>query len=181
MRFLGDGAIYERCRSEALSRPNPADLSEQERLALWVYSKDDENWGEAINGQLWNNGTTRQAEIIIELLSDTLQKLLPYRGIVYRVLQVADLDGFLARYDLGTVCTWPAFTSSTPLLERALEHIEESNILFTISSQSGRILGVYADNLDVNEVLFDAGKTYKVVAVERRAASVVIQLEEIDL
>jgi hypothetical protein len=179
VRFLGDRALYERYCAEAhadAAEPDGAGyrLTQSERLALWIYTSTDAGWYERINGELWGAACSAEVWELSGILNAALAKFPPCNRIVYRGFRTADLDAFLATYGIGNVIRWPGFTSSTLDPEKAFE----GNVLFTIRSQNGRILGAYADKPAEEEVLFPSGCRFLIVSLERREDVALIELDE---
>lgn len=177
VQFLGDRALYERCCAEANLDNDEEDdfgLTLSERLAIWVYSSTDDGWYARINGELWNGPCSEGVLLFAEVLDAALDKLPPYEGQVYRGYTASDLDAFLDQYGVGALIRWPGFTSSSLDPEKAFA----GNVLFIIRSQSGRILGDYADKPFEDEVLFPKGSLYLVTSLERRENFAIIELEE---
>jgi len=178
VHFLGDRALYERCCAEAELDDNAIDpngLTVSERLAIWIYSSTDDDWYERINDELWHPPESAEVAALSQLINAALQKLPVHAGLTYRGYYAADLDPFLAMFEPTAVIRWPGFTSSSVVPEKAFS----GNILFAIRSQNGRILGLYADKPDEEEVLFKSGSRFVVVSVERREDLAVIELEEL--
>ncbi|HLZ05063.1 MAG TPA: ADP-ribosyltransferase domain-containing protein [Bradyrhizobium sp.] len=177
VRFLGGRALYEDCCVSSRIDDDPAEpngLSSAERLAIWIYSSTDQHWYERINGELWSPSCSTEVQQFSEILNVALRKLPTHDGIVHRGYYAADLDEFCETYDVGIVVRWPGFTSTSAVREEAFP----GNVLFTIRSYSGRILGLYADKPSEREILFPSGTRYRVTFMERDDDVVVIELEE---
>jgi hypothetical protein len=174
----GDEALYDRCLAEALTGPNPSGLSDVERMAIWVYSSTDQKWYERINSELRGGAPSLTVQIFAELWNTALDQLPNHVGVVYRGFYAADLDGatdqILRAYDASALIEWHAFTSSSKDVKKAFP----GNVLFIIRSQSGRVLGPYADKPAEEEILFKAGSRYNVTALEREADYLIVQLDE---
>lgn len=95
-------------------------------------------------------------------------------GLVYRGFSASDLRSFLQRYQVGKRVYFPGFTSAAFHEEQAFG----GNILFIIKSVTARAVYHLSANFGEYEVLFPAGRSFAVVAVEERAGRAVIDLEE---
>ena len=139
----GNEALYSYCRSEAdRITSNPNNLTDDERLAIWIYSCTNLQWHEAVNGGLWSATPSEGILFFAELLNEAIAKLPKYKGLVYRGYRTKTLDEFLRTHRPGESVCWRGFTSCTSSIEWAFA----GNLLFTITSQNGRLLGGYADD-----------------------------------
>jgi hypothetical protein len=175
--FLGERMLYEQCVTESRildQADHGHGLTEAERLAIWIYTSTDAGWYARINGELWNPPCSAEVALFASVLNVALGNIPPCDRIVYRGYNADDLDAFLGTYGIGDVIRWPGFTSSTLDPAKAFE----GNVLFTIRSQKGRILGQYADKPAEEEVLFPTGCRFLIISVERRDDVAFIELEE---
>jgi hypothetical protein len=97
-------------------------------------------------------------------------------GLVYRGLQVEELEQFLAHYAVGTKIPFPAFTSEAFKESSAYN----GNVLFTIRSLTARAIWYLAASFDYHqhEILIPAGRSFDVVAVQQSSGRAVIVLEQ---
>ena len=110
------------------------------------------------------------------ILNNALQKLPRHVGAVYRGYESRRLSADFAKYPLGAVVEWPGFTSSTTDEDMAYD----GNMLFTILSRTGRILGSYSDIPHELEVMFRTGTKFRVLRAEQVGSDVVIEMEELE-
>ena len=113
--------------------------------------------------------------IVSRLLAEGLQKLPRHDGIVARGIRVCDLEDLVSRYAVGQVVEWRGFGSCSTDLAKAADF---GNVLFTITSNSGRTLGSYADDPKEQEVLYPPGSTFRVEGLEQRHDRAIISMIE---
>ncbi|MFL5057022.1 MAG: ADP-ribosyltransferase domain-containing protein [Microvirga sp.] len=175
----GDAALFNRSLAEALSHENPHGLSDMERMAVWVYSNTDQRWYVSINQELRSGSPLDDYRFFAALLNETLEKLPRHSAEVFRGVRFPDInriaDHFIEAYDTGRELVWLAFTSSSRLIGKAFE----GNVLLTIFSQNGRVLGLYAHRPSEEEILFRAGSRFIVTYVNLDADLVVVGLNEV--
>jgi hypothetical protein len=157
-------------------------LNEFERLAIWIYASSS-TWHELINNSLWFLHRSRvsvdaDVSIVAAVLARALRKLPRYRGFVYRGYYTPYLDQFLrsSGFEIGNVCEWPAFLSTSRRPEKAYS----GNVLFTILSRNGRTLGYYAPEPEDDEALFTSLSRFRVKAIGRRPQMAFIEMVEIN-
>jgi hypothetical protein len=176
VEFLGDEELFARCCLAArVGEPGPHDLSEGERLAVWIYSCVNTAWSSRINRALWDGDADDGIKGVETILNAALQKLEPYVGPVYRSFRETDLDDLVTEYEVGASVHWFEFASATTDAPSALA----GNVLFLVTPRTGRLLGPYSERPEDGEVVFPSGSHFKVCALERQCDSAVIELEEI--
>jgi hypothetical protein len=175
-RLIGgdDGDYNSWCNEARVSEACPLGLSCEERLAIWVYSSTNDRWYERINRELRELHPCDDVRFFTELLNEALEKLPAFHGEVFRGMTVPNIDDHVDDYDVGVEVIWDAFTSSSRQITKAFD----GNVFFTIASQNGRVLGVYADKPSEEEILFRAGSKFKVLAAERRDGVLIISVAE---
>ncbi len=77
-------------------------------------------------------------------------------------------------YRDGAEVTWRAFSSASLVPEYATN----GNVLFTITSHTGRVLGNHADLLEEREIVFLPGTTLRVRGLELYDTRAIIYVEE---
>ena len=171
----GDDADYDSwCREARRLEPCPYNTTEDERIALQIYTSTDAQWYERINRELRELNPGDDVRFFAQLLNEALEKLPRFEGQVYRGMTVPDLDIHINDYEIDVIVPWAAFTSSSRDITKAFE----GNVLFIITSQNGRVLGGYADKPAEEEVLFCSGCSFRVLAAERRDGLLIISVAE---
>ncbi|NUS45148.1 MAG: hypothetical protein HOQ24_15845, partial [Mycobacteriaceae bacterium] len=85
----------------------------------------------------------------------------------------ADLPAMIDRYRKGQVVVEPAFTSAST-------KPQAGNVVFVISSKSGRDISPFSAFEGEGEVLFRPGTAFKVRSVNEKNNAWVIRLTEVD-
>ena len=171
----GDDNDYDSwCGDAHVSTACPYGLSADERLAVWIYSSTNDSWYERINRELRELNPSEDVRFFAQLLNEALEKLPAFVGEVYRGMTVPDLDAHVDDYEIDVIVPWAAFTSSSREITKAFD----GNVLFSIASQNGRGLGVYADKPSEEEILFCSGSKFRVLAAERRDGFLIISVAE---
>lgn len=177
VQFLGKPSFDDCClRSRAWDGVDARNLSTAERLAIWVYTTDFSRWYLQINAELWGGTPSTAVSNFARILNNALQKLPQHVGAVYRGYESKRLSADFAKYPVGAVVEWPGFTSSTTDEDMAYD----GNMLFTILSRTGRILGSYSDIPREQEVTFRTGTKFRVLRAEQIGSDVVIEMEEVE-
>jgi NAD:arginine ADP-ribosyltransferase len=183
-KFLEEEDTYLTFRQRSGLDTNPVDsifgLNEFERLAIWIYASSS-TWHAKINDALWllnrsRIGVGAEVSIVAVVLARALRKLPRHRGFVYRGYYTPYLDRFLrgSGFKIGDVYEWPTFLSTSKRPEKAYS----GNVLFTILSRNGRVLGYYAPEPEEEEVLFTSLSRFRVRAIERRPHKAFIEMVE---
>jgi NAD:arginine ADP-ribosyltransferase len=180
--FLGDKkyeALASRCRPR-LSRPtvNPSGLTVNEMVSIWAYTTRFSHYLE-INTALRRGRVTATQEHVSKLLERALDKLPAFCGIVYRGIELgpAQLAAFLWNHVVDTEVDARAFTSTSKIVGYAYD----GNVLLSIRSKTGRVLGCYSSFPLEKEVLFPRGTRFRVL--DRRSIDTdgwFLDLEEVD-
>lgn len=184
-KFLGDEETYLTFRQRSGLDAHPVDsllgLNEFERLAVWIYASSS-TWHAKINNGLWlqnQSGIKAGGDVstVSAVLARALRKLPRYRGFVYRGYYTPYLDRFLrgSGFGIGDIYEWPTFLSAAKDPEKAYS----GNVLFTILSRNGRVLGYYAPEPEEEEVLFTCLSRFRVRAIERWPDKAFIEMVEV--
>ncbi|MCW1840230.1 ADP-ribosyltransferase domain-containing protein [Prosthecomicrobium hirschii] len=148
-------------------------LGDFEQMAIWVYTTGAA-FHVPINTALVTGRASEAIATVTLCLCQALQKLLPYRGYVYRGIRVPDLDAFKQRYRIGAIVTWPAFTSTSALAAAAFV----GNVNMRILSLTGRLLLYYSSQDGEAEVLFAPGLQVEVMDWSERDGVLYLDLQE---
>jgi hypothetical protein len=84
-------------------------------------------------------------------------------------------EAFLRNHRVGSIVTWPGFTSTT----RTRHNAYAGDLLFRIESINGRSLQGYGADEGDEEVLFATGTRYKVIDVIAGEALLAVDLVEV--
>ncbi len=185
LHFLNDEDSYKTFRQRAGVDVSPLDsifgLDEFERLAIWIYASSS-TWHAKLNNALWLLHRTRvgigeEVTVFSAVLARALRKLPTYRGFVYRGYYTPYLDRFLrgSGFKIGDTYEWPTFLSASKRPEKAYS----GNVLFTILSRNGRVLGYYSPEPEEEEVLFTSLSRFRVRAIERQPQKAFIEMVEV--
>jgi ribosomal protein L18 len=98
-------------------------------------------------------------------LSSTLEELPAYRGLVHRGIRATQAQ--LESYQPGTTITELGFTSTT----RAVENSFGGDVDVLIASRTGKAIAEHSARPEEDEVLFDHGTSFDVLAVDTDQAS----------
>jgi len=177
-RLVGD-EVFETVYSRLGLSPDWNDpifhLTDLERLAIWIYTTP-RDWHRIVNDSLWSGRITNEVSVFANVLDEALQKLPRVAGTVYRGTFIRQRrEEFVGKYNVGTVVTWPGFTSTT----RVRRNAYVGDVLFRIESITGRSLQGYSADEGDEEVLFGTGTRYRVVGVVADEAVLALDLVEV--
>lgn len=152
-------ATHER-RTVSLDRQM---LTADDRRALSFYTSPARNY-EELNDALRDGTIDRVQAVAADSAAVTraLRKLERCNDVVYRGVENGVNQSILDRYTPGSLVIDNAYTSAT----RDPRKEFGGNVLWTIKSTTGRIIGSMSDVPDEDEVLFDRFSKFKVL--ERR-------------
>jgi hypothetical protein len=153
------------------------DVLNYEALAFFVYTTALE-WYETINSELWSDNPHEAVKVFAEVLNSGLRKLPSYKAnksVVYRGYQSPDIAAFSRQYAVGSVITFPGFTSATFHDESAFG----GNVFFTIKSLNARVIWYMAADYHEHEVLFPTDCRFRVMENEVRNGRLFLLLEEL--
>lgn len=173
----GNRHVYEQARDSCERRTPANPLSQWERLAVWLYATTRGFWYKRVNDPLRNgHSLSETAGCVAEHLAAGLQKLPTYKGRAYRGIRVTatEFASIAGEYPVGGLVNWAAFSSASAVPEYATT----GNVLFTITSHTGRVLGDHADLLEEREVVFLPGTTVRVQGLELYDTRAIIYVEE---
>lgn len=130
-----------------------------------------------MNEQLWASQGTEIDEFGL-FLEATLDKLEPYRDMVFRGVQevYCDVGRYIKAFDNKTIVTEYAFSSAS-LIQGVAQGF--GRILFRIYSKNGKIIEKVSKFEREREVLFKRNTSFRVVKVTHNGFSTVITLKEI--
>lgn len=149
-------------------------LSDLERLAIWIYTTP-RDWHRVVNDALWSKRVSGEVRVFASVLDQALQKLPRVSATVYRGTFIRQRLEFLRKYEIGTIVTWPGFTSTTRIRRGAYM----GNALFRIESITGRSLQGYGAEEADDEVLFATGTRYKVIDMVADERVLLVDLVEV--
>ena len=150
-------------------------LSVDEFMAIKHYTSDGFT---SLNAYLYGkypNATDAEKqtfEHIRRLLNQALQKMPIYQGKSTRIVGLS--DGEILQYQVGSIITWQAFSSSSMGKDVI---IDQANVRFSINGESARRIDEISGH-DEQEVLFSAPTSFRVVSVKKIGHMTYIELEE---
>lgn len=135
------------------SKKGVSGLSGYEDALLTTYTSSEYR---TINNSLRTENPTNFAIVYNNQLNDTLDKLPPYKGVVYRVVGVEDVDKFVEQL-VGQSTTEGYIQFATPVStskNKQVVHDFGGNVVFEIESKSGRDISHFSEFPEEEEVLF---------------------------
>ena len=126
-------------------------------------------------GELPINFTKNNLLTMKRLLTNSLKKITPYDGIVFRNVKNMPIE-ILKQYKEGATIVWDGFgaASTEP------GHFRKANIRFIISSKTSRVVESLSDFPQQKETLFLPGSKFKVLRRKQQGSDTVIIMKEID-
>jgi NAD:arginine ADP-ribosyltransferase len=177
-RLVGDetfDAIYTRLGLSPDWNDPIFHLTDLERLVIWMYTTP-RDWHRVVNDSLWSSKVTKEVMVFASVLDRALQKLPRVSGTVYRGTFIRErTEEFIRKHKVGTIVTWPGFTSTTRIRRNAYV----GNVLFRIESTTGRSLQGYSADDGDEEVLFATGTRYRIVSVIADEAVLALDMVEV--
>lgn len=132
-----------------------------------------------LNEKLRNSAPLSSDEIRwVEALDSVLTKLPRYHGTLRRSLTFyghASVKAFLAEHQIGSVLSYPAYTSTTASEELYNPHGQVQ--MFVIQSRQGGDMRAFNDS--EQEILYGRGARFEVINIKRIGKQYHIYLKEI--
>ena len=159
---------------EPLGESVHGEVSGCEALAMFLYTTPMA-WHEDINRRLWTGAPGSAVRLFERMLNSALSKQSRWIGLAYRGVTTDNLEQFTGGYPVGHYVTARGFTSCARRIEGAFR----GNVLFTIHSRTAAMVWMWKADYMEDEVIFQSGRTFEVLAVESRGDTAFIALDEV--
>ena len=152
-------------------------LSIYEKAIIFAYTDAKNQQHQRLNAQLRESQGTEISDFG-HYLEASLEKLTPYKGLVYRGVEESycDIERYVKAMNNRTVLTEYSFLSTTQVQTKAIGF---GNVLFRIYSRSGKNIEKISKFGTEKEVLFSRNTQFKVVNVTHNGQFAAITLKEI--